>query len=116
MRTLRFLIAAGLALSATACSMTGSWRTVHIEPPGGSFPVKTLSLDGDHNYTATWTSDDGVRTSVGQYRWNGFTLILMDAGFEPNAYTARQRWRGDLILSHAPPTGKVTATMAPVEP
>lgn len=116
MRTLRFLMAGGLALSAAACSMTGSWRTVDIQPPGGSFPVKTLSLDGDHNYTATWASDDGVRTSVGQYRWNGFTLTLMDAGFEPSAYTARERWRGDLVLSHAPSTGRVTATMVRVGP
>jgi len=116
MRTVRFLIAVGLTLGASACSLTGSWRTVQVEPPGGRFPVKTLSLDRDHNYTVTWMDDDLTQTSIGQYRWNGFTLTLMDAGFEPHAFSTRQRWGGDLVLSHAARAGWVTATMTPVEP
>ena len=116
MKTVRFLIAVGLALGVTGCSLTGSWRTVQVEPPGGSFPVKTLSLDRDLNYTATWADDDTTRTSIGRYRWNGFTLTLTDAGFEPDAYSAREQGGGDLVLSHAAKTGRVTATMTRVEP
>jgi len=103
------------ALLTVGCSMAGSWRTARVEPPGASFPVKTLSLDRSYNYTATWSRDGLTQTTTGQYRWNGFTLNLIEAGFDPHAYRARQQWGGNLVLSHDSAAGRVTATMAPIE-
>lgn len=111
---IRPLVVASTLLTA-GCSMSGSWRTVRIEPPDGPFPIRTLSLDPAHNYTATWTTDGESRTSIGVYQFNGFTLDLLDAGFEPRTYSARKQWGGDLVLSHDSAAGRVTATLTPIQ-
>ncbi len=99
------------ALATAGCSIAGSWRTVSTEPPGVTFPINTLTLDGDGNYTATWIVKDETRTDTGFYRWDGFTLDVEQAGSMPRSYGARLRLNGNLLLTHRQGNARAVATL-----
>lgn len=86
------------ALSATGCSLAGSWQTVSVEPLGLPFPLEAITLDNDNNYTATWAHDGQRRTTTGRFKWNGRSLELARQGFSPRKYRAKKRLDGKLVM------------------
>ena len=105
----------GLALTTVGCSLAGSWRTVSLDPPGAPFPVDTITLDRDNNYTATWTWDGARRTTTGRYKWNGSTLEVAPPGSLPRKYGARLRADGKLVMTYMHGDAKLTATLERVD-
>ncbi len=113
-RNLIALTTMPLAFAVVGCSLAGSWRVIATDPPGAPFPVSVVTFDRDHNCTSTWSQAGGARTSVAQYRWNGFNLKIMEAGRLPLTYRARRSLGGGLVLTYRKNDAKVVATLEKV--
>ncbi len=98
-------------LALSGCSIAGSWKTVQVDPPWVPFPVETMTLDPDNNFTTTWNQNGADRTATGRYKWNGRTLEIARQGFEPRVYQARLRMDGKLVMTLEQNNAKVTATL-----
>lgn len=103
--------AAGLILSASGCALSGSWRTVSVEPAGAPLLLNQIDFGQGGRYTATWSEGDDARTGVGMYRWNGSTLTVMKTGCEPRRYRLRRRLDGKLALTYGEDHAKVVAIL-----
>ena len=66
------------AVALSGCSLTGSWKTVSVDPPGAPFPVTTLTFDRDGTYSTSWTQGGRSTGSAGRYEWNGreYTTLM----------------------------------------
>jgi len=98
-------------LSASGCSIAGSWQTVSVEPKGFPFPLEAITLNSDNQYTATWQNDGRRRTTTGQYRWNGRSLELARNGFSPRKYRTTRRWDGKLVMHFKQNDATMTAIL-----
>jgi len=58
------------------CSLTGSWKPISIDPPDANFTIEYITFDKNHQYTATWLDGDQIRTSVGIYHNDRFSLDI----------------------------------------
>ena len=105
------LVAAGLGLSAVGCALSGSWRTVSVEPAGAPVPLDRIDFEQGGRYTATWNDNGDARTGVGMYRWNGSTLTISQTGREPRRYRLRRRLDGNLALTYEGDSAKIVAIL-----
>ncbi len=116
LRVLRAFVVLIFLVGCGGCSITGSWKTIAVDPPGLPFPIERMSFDRDHNYTATCLYEGENRTSTGQYRWNGFTLDVMQAGKKQQSYRVRRHLDGKLVLTLGEGDRKVSTIMIKEDP
>jgi len=100
-----------LAGAVAGCALSGSWRTVSVEPPGAPAPIDRIDFGADGRYTASWSDDGDTRTSVGAYRWSGNTLTVTQTGREPRRYRLRRRLDGKLALVYEGDNAQVVAVL-----
>ncbi len=113
---LSVLTALACASAIGGCSIAGSWRATAITPPGAPFPVEHVTFDRDSHYTASWEQDGRRCTSTGSYRFDGFSLEILQPGSLPRVYDARLRLDGKLVLTYAEGDAKVSAVLEKVKP
>lgn len=116
LRVLRFFVVLICLVECGGCSIAGSWKTIAVDPPGMPFPIERMSFDRDHNYTATFLYEGESRTSTGQYRWNGFTLDVMQAGKTSQSYRVERHLNGKLVLTLGKGDRKVKTIMVKEDP
>lgn len=95
----------------TDCTIAGSWKTVSVDPPGASVPVDSITFDKSHNYTASWQQAGKSRTTLGEYRWNGFRLNVVRPGNQPETYGARIGLDGKLTLTYGTGASKIKTVL-----
>ena len=112
-------LSAALALIG-GCSITGpitgTWRTVSIDPPGAPFPVDAITFDQHQNYTASWAQAGKTRTTLGQYRWNGSRLEVLRPGNQPQTYKASIGLDGRLTMTYGTGESKIEAKLERAKP
>ncbi len=106
-----WIVAGAIGFSVGGCSVAGSWKTDTIDPPGVPFPVDTLTLSPDSQYTASWQEKGRQRTSTGQYRWTGSKLEIIEAGRTARTYRGKLRLDGRLELTYGEGDAKVVITL-----
>ncbi len=105
-------IIAGLAVSvATGCSVSGSWKRVATDPPQAMFPLESLDLDDNHNYTARWKHKGRKFGSTGTYQYRHGTLSIAESGRAARDYDARLRLDGKLELTYTINGNTITALL-----
>ena len=114
-RFTKLLALAGWLVLLNGCSITGpitgTWRTVSIDPPGAPFPVDAITFDQNDNYTASWAQGGKTRTTLGQYRWNGSRLEVVRPGNQPQIYKAWVGLDGKLIMTYGTGDSAIRATL-----
>ncbi|HUU85557.1 MAG TPA: hypothetical protein VM243_18815 [Phycisphaerae bacterium] len=119
MRLCRLLVMAGVAVVFVGgCSITGTWKTVKIEPPDAleHTPFQMVTFAGDGQYSATHQHGSEVRTTTGTYSWTGTRLTLTPAEGEPRVYPGSYNgFSRQLVLSHQVEDQRITARLEKVE-
>lgn len=110
-RVTRAVVSAVCLASLSGCTIAGTWKTVSVDPPGSGFPVDTITLGRDKNYTLTWEQAGRFRTALGEYRWDGFRLDLLWPGIAPQSYDASLGLDGTLTLTYGTGGSKISATL-----
>ncbi len=96
------------------CSITGTWKTVKVEPDDavGRVPFQMVTFAEDGQYSATHQYGNEVRTSTGTYTWAWGKLTIkphdQEARQYPGSYNAVTK---QLVLSHQVEGQKVKATL-----
>ena len=104
-------VLAGVVFAGTACHLQGKWKRVETDPPQALFPVDTLNLGHDQQYTALWEHQGRKHGSTGTYQYKRGTLSVAESGREPRDYGARLRWDGMLELTYSINGKDVTAIL-----
>ena len=98
----------------SGCSLSGTWRTVEVEPETGSeLPFGMITFDESTMlYTASETREGRSATSTGAYRWSGQTLTLIPEDHPPRQYKGFLWWGKTLELTCIVNDQKIKATLA----
>ena len=101
-------------LVGSGCSLTGTWKTVSVQPQDavGKFPISMVTFDENNmTYTAPSIYQGKTVTSTGKYDWNGMRLRIMPEGKPERTYPGTL-WLGKTLkLSHTEEGNKMTATL-----
>jgi hypothetical protein len=92
-------------------SLSGSWRTVSIDPPTEPFFIDAATFDDRDHFTATTVTEGERHTTTGRYEFNGFTLSLMPHQGPAQRFSARITSSGRLILTQRRDRERVSATL-----
>lgn len=105
---------AAILLLVVGCNMTGSWRTVSVDPSDAEFPISRLTLNADHRFTATGPIEGETRTRFGTYRMGMASLHLDPVHGEKETYGMSARANGtyQLIWRGSPDKVSVTAVIS----
>ena len=85
------------------CDITGTWKTVKIEPPDApeQAPFQMVTFAQDGQYSATHQYGNEVRTSTGTYTWSLGKLTIAPHDGDPREYAGRYNGlTKQLTLSH----------------
>lgn len=105
---------AAILFLVVGCNMTGSWRTVSVDPPDAEFPISRLTLNADQRFTATGPIQGETRTRFGTYRVGFASLQLETADGARETYGVSGRAGGTYELKWRESLGErpVTAVIA----
>jgi hypothetical protein len=111
----RRAVCLALALSAcslTGCGLSGTWKTVRVDPAeyaDSMYSVITFGEDG--LYSGTVKYDGQVTTDVGKYDWHSGTLVFTPREGEQRVYKGSIGLDKRLRLSHTDDGRKVVSVM-----
>ncbi len=107
-----------LLAAAGGCSVTGTWRTVHVEAGGGGdaldFSIDTITFADDGRYTATTTGPNRM-TTTGTYRFRATSLTLIPADDAAVTYGASVR-SDRLLLTREVEDARLEVTLSRTSP
>jgi hypothetical protein len=107
--SLVFLLA--LVSGGCATNLSGTWKTVNVDPPGAPFPLHQVTFDEEGRYTASAMQDGEKHTSVGTYRQGLTFLEVRQDGRLPRNYRCKRLSDGSILLMFEEGEAKSTATL-----
>lgn len=111
-RCVSVLIGVSLLL-CVGCSISGTWKTVSVEPPdmADKFMFSRVTFGEDGTYTATAKYEGQESTSTGKYEWSGTELDVDPDDGDPREYDGYLRMDGKLVLKHEHEGESMTAIL-----
>lgn len=85
-------------------------------PETADFPIRQVTFDEDHAFTALVDELDGTKTVTGTYTWNGRKLELSTDQGVHYSYRAHKARGRRLIVVQRKESYDIEATLARVQP